>query len=507
MRLLPGIICDNWRLTHLYFYSEEKWYARSMIVILIIMEFCSIGLGIVLSYWNNSFFNALQKFDYSAFIKLLLCENAYYGCCLHTQIKQDNPDQRISIDIGLYIQQTYDLCIGILNSSVTFISYVLILWSLSGKISIPITNTYVYELHGGMVWAAIFYAGLGTLITMKIGHFLIRLNYNQELHEADFRFALIRLRENVESIALYHGESYEQTNLNVLYQYLMANSYAIMLRKMKLNWFTNGYNNASIVFPFLVASPRYFSKTITLGDLTQISSSFNHVQSALSFILNSYSKIALWRSSTKRLIEFENNLQYLHNAKELSNIRFGYSTTDDCINIRNLTINLPMSEETLINHFDLTLVPRQSLLITGQITFPLNDTISFLPQKPYMPLGTLLHALTYPQEIQKCKLSDIDHYLSLFNLNYLHYRLTDVSDWSRVLSLGEQQKMSFIRILLQKPMWIFLDEATSSLDEISETLLYSTLINEIPNSTIISVGHRSNLRKFHQKELAFSKLS
>ncbi|CAF1238280.1 unnamed protein product [Rotaria sordida] len=461
-----------------------------------------------------------------------LVEHAYYGASFKAN-RDDNPDQRISADIASYITHTSDLTIGAIHAIASFISHVFILWSLSSVIEIPITQYVSYKIPGGLMWVAIFYAGLGTLITDRIGRNLMTLNYEQERHEANFRYELARLRDHVESVALYHGELHEHATLTTLFSAVMSNFRGIMRCSLNLNWFSYSFSHLSDIFPYLVASTRYFSKEITLGDLTQIGSSFTRVQTSLSFVAKSYAIIAQWRAETKRLIDLDNALQDLHEAKRNSKIKIVHKLQEQNIRIEGLTAQLPLSidansPQILIANFNWIFEPYQSVLITGPsgcgkstllrilagiwpyghgtITMPLSDTIEFIPQKPYCPLGALRYCFTYPSTTPRLSKDDanIERIMRLCQLESLVNRLDDIEDWSLILSSGEQQKMIFVRILLHRPKWIFLDEVTSSLDERSETYLYSTLLRELDSySTIISVGHRKNLQQFHRIQLQY----
>ncbi|CAF1401300.1 unnamed protein product [Rotaria sordida] len=462
-----------------------------------------------------------------------LAEHAYYGASFKAN-REDNPDQRISVDIASYIRHTCDLTIGATHAIASFISHIFILWSLSGTIEIYLMENASYKIPGGLMWVAVFYAALGTLITDRIGRNLMNLKFEQEHHEANFRYGLARLRDHVESVALYHGELHEHASLTVLFSAVMSNFREIMSCSLNLDWFSHSFSHISDIFPFLVASTRYFSKEITLGDLIQIGSSFTRVQTSLSFIAKSYGTIAQWRAETKRLIDLANALENLHEAKRNSKIKIVHKLKEQNIRIEELTAKLPLSiyatsPQILIANFSWIFKSYQSVLITGPsgcgkstllrilagiwpyghgtITMPLGDTIEFVPQKPYCPLGTLRHCFTYPSTTFRLSMDDrnIERILRLCQLESLANRLDDIEDWSFILSSGEQQKMIFVRILLHQPKWLFLDEVTSSLDERSETHLYSTLLRELDSrSTIISVGHRKNLQKFHQIQLEYT---
>ncbi|CAF4003415.1 unnamed protein product [Rotaria magnacalcarata] len=453
------------------------------------MELTSVGLGVLFSYWHNALFSALQQLDQSKFVRLLfsfpilvvitvivtvgkgcvaqlfelqwrcwlthhfldnyLAKCAYYRLPFVTS-RDDNPDQKISVDIGSYINHTCHLTIGGLQAIVSFISHIFILWSLSDVIKLHVTQHFSCSIRGDLVWIAIICAGLGTLLTHRIGHNLAQLHCEQERHEANFRYELARLRDHVESVALYRGEPDE---------------------------------------------------------------------------------IAQWRAATKRLVDLDNTLTDLHTAQQNSNIRIIHTSNEQNIQIEGLTVQFPPKNtldrpEILIDNFNWVSELHQHVFITGKsgcgkstllrslagiwpygrgtIIMPPRDTMEFVPQKPYCPLGSLRRCLTYPSTMPLSSTSDakIKRLLRLCQLESLANRLNDSKDWSLVLSSGEQQKMNFVRVLLHRPKWIFLDEVTSSLDESSERHLYSSLFHKLGHySTIISVGHRETVRQFHQIQL------
>ncbi|CAF2690838.1 unnamed protein product [Rotaria sp. Silwood2] len=381
------------------------------------MELTSIGLGVLLTYWNKNFMNSFQNFDQSAFRRSLLhftfiaipiiilsvykdylmqvfqlrwrrwltndflneylTKHAYYHMSLlkdddeTTNDGKDNPDQRISVDIDLYIEAIYALAMGLLNSFVSLVSYIAVLWSLSGVIKIGIAGKFSLEIKGSMVWSALIYAGLGTFITHVIGRSLFHLKYQQEQCEANFRYGLVRLRDHTESIAFYQGELNEKTSLESLFDKIISNFHQLIRRLFILNWFTWFYKILTIVFPFLIAAPRYFSREITLGDLIQIALVFKNVYESLSFIPRSYQMIVRWRSATKRLIEFQYVLQKLHMAKQKSEIQILYLPNERSLRIQELIVRLPQKigedqGRLLINSVNLVLEPYQVILITGK---------------------------------------------------------------------------------------------------------------------------------------------
>ena len=543
-----------WQLTRAYWFSREKWSARGLLAVIISLTLAHVYILVLLNQWNNTFYNTLQNRQEDAFFQALgqfgilatcyilvavyelylrqMLQNKwrrwiteeYLGKWLNnktyhflelTDSKADNPDQRISEDLKLFVTLTIQLGLGLLKASVTLISFIFILWQLSGTIEV-----FGVTIYGYMVWVAIVYAIVGTWLTAKIGRPLIGLNFAQQRYEADFRFGLVRIRENSEGVAFYSGEAQEGQVLKKRFQHVFDNFKALMKCQKKLTWFTSGYSQIAIIFPFIVAAPRYFSNQIQLGGLIQISSAFGRVQDALSFFVDSYSVLAEWRAVVNRLTGFIDHMEEVQNLQKESIVAIAEEKRSG-VQVAKLNVTLP-SGEKLLKDLGLTLKTKESLLImgpsgcgkstllrtlagiwpfgNGQIAFPEQPKVLFLPQKPYLPLGTLREAFFYPGkgEGMEEKLQEV---MKLCQLEAFSDKLDKVENWSHLLSLGEQQRITFARALLQQPDWLFLDEATSALDEPSEQALYGLLRRKLVNTALVSVGHRGTLRQFHQAKL------
>jgi vitamin B12/bleomycin/antimicrobial peptide transport system ATP-binding/permease protein len=357
---------------------------------------------------------------------------------------------------------------------------------------------------------------------MKIGNPLSRLNFNQQRFEADFRFSLVRLRENSESVAFYGGESKEQSNFRGQFSKVLDNFWAIMLRQKKLAWFTSGYGQIAIIFPYLVAAPRYFTKQITLGGLVQISSAFGTVQDALSFIVDSYTSLAEWHAVVNRLTGFVNNMDKVRQTAHDNHGTQIIKDSSKILKVINLDVKLP-NGRVLVEGFNLELGVGDTLLISGPsgsgkstlmramagiwpfgqgtVNIPQGQNVLFLPQKSYLPLGTLREILLYPSTGTTVTDEVIKETMRLCKLEWLQDQLDTVEDWSHILSLGEQQRIAFARVLLQQPLWLFLDEATSALDEPTEQWMYELLKERLKNTAVVSIGHRNTLKGFHKQTL------
>ncbi len=550
---------DTWDIIKPYWQSEEKKIAWFLLIIIIFLNLFLVFINVLINLWYNEFYNALQELNAQAFwvailqfcglaffyivaavyslylnqmlqikwrkwltdnfLKKWLDKKIYY----HLQIfnnSTDNPDQRISEDLNLFVSQTLSLSLGLLSSVVTLASFVGILWTISGSISFAIFGNQI-TIPGYMVWAAIFYAIAGTWITAVIGKPLINLNFNQQMYEANFRFNMVRIRENSESVALYGGEKKEHKHLMTNFVDVFENYWKIMVRQKMLSWFTSGYNQIAIIFPILVASPRFFARQIQLGGLMQIAQAFGQVQSSLSYIVNSYPSLASWHAVADRLRTFEHNISFIETLQQDNN-KILINRAEN-LKVEGLYILLPDNKTPIISDLNMSLNSSERLLIVGasgigkstlirtlaglwpfgegRIFLPPKDKILFLPQKPYLPVGSLRDVLVYPNgdpDVSDDVLKDL---LVSLNLKHLVNNISEVNMWSQILSLGEQQYLAFGRIFLQKPQWIFMDEATSALDERSERLLYERLKVVLPDSAVISVGHRSSLISYHESKL------
>ena len=549
-----------WRLAIPYFRSEDRWPGRLLLGAIVSMELAVVGLSVLINQWNARFYNALQDRNWDNFVSELLffCMLAaiyivvrvyqlylnqwlqirwrrwmtqrYVGQWLdganHYRMQMlgdsaDNPDQRIAEDIRQFIDGSNGVGIlpiglGLLNAIVTLVSFVIILWGLSQAAPLTI---YGWTIPGYLVWAALGYAAAGTLFTHLIGRPLIRLNFDQQRYEADFRFNLVRVRENSEQIALLHGETAERGRLMDRFHAVMDNWMQIMTRQKRLTFLTASYGQASVVFPIIVVSPAYFAGRIQLGALTQTASAFNSVQGALSFFVDSYVRIAEWRAVIERLAGFNVSIA---NAQECMarapSIAVTAAPVQD-VELENVEVALPSGQPLVAAN--MAFVPHQDVLLTGPsgsgkstlframagiwpfgkgtVTVPQGAKAMTLPQRPYLPIGTLEAAINYPSEPGTFDAARVRDLLVAVGLPAMTERLEEHAHWSRTLSLGEQQRLGIARAILHAPDFLFLDEATASLDESAEAKVYKLLKDRLPNATIISIGHRSTLAAFHKR--------
>jgi putative ATP-binding cassette transporter len=538
--------------------SEEKWVARGLLTAVVALNLSIVYITVLINQWNNSFFNALQNKDAQAFghqlliftvlvlayiaaaviqIKLnwvlqirwrrwltaiyfreWLSERVYYKLELKNY-GTDNPDQRMQEDLRSFTTNTLVLALDLMRSVVSFFSFILILWGLSGPLHFMLFGRHV-AMPGYMVWVALVYAVGGSWMAHRMGRPLIGLNFFQQRFEADLRFALVRMRENAEGIALYRGENDEYRNLMEKFKQVWNNWYGLLKYQKRLIGFTAFYSQLAVIFPFVVAAPRYFAGGIQLGGLMQIADSFGRVQDAMSWFINSYSSLAEWKATVDRLTSFH---QAIVNASEFEALgkRIAVTTADtNCIALRDLTVALP-DRRVLLRAANLVFAPGQHTIITGPsgsgkstlfrtlagiwpfgqgtVDWPGNDTALFLPQRPYLPIGTLRETVSYPAGPGHFSDEQIIRALRFCRLEASTEGLDEHRHWTQNLSPGEQQRLALARALLNKPRWLFLDEATAALDGKTEAYLYGVLRNHLPDTTLISIAHRSEVVAFHQR--------
>jgi vitamin B12/bleomycin/antimicrobial peptide transport system ATP-binding/permease protein len=559
---LLSTLATIWRLARPYFFSEDRWAGRTLLAAVIAIELSLVGLNVLFNKWNNTFYNALQERNWDVFVSQLM-----YFCLLATafillgvyqlylrqwlQIRwrtwmteqyldhwlaggnhyrmqllgdaADNPDQRIAEDINMFVERGLFFVIKLLGAVVTLISFAAILWGLSDDAPFQLFG-YQIAIPGYLLWTALVYAIVGTMLTHLVGYPLVGLNFLQQRYEADFRFNLVRTRENSEQIALLAGEPAETHRLRQRFGNVIANWRAIMLRTKKLSFLTTGYAQVAIVFPFIVVSPAYFAGRIQLGGLMQTTAAFGSVQESLSIIISVYRELAEWRSVVARLDGFDTAIaqgRAAATAKPAIEVVAGEGKHS--IEIEDLLVRLPQGT-ALVAADDLTVSAGERVLVTGPsgagkstlfraiagtwpfgagtVVVPKDARVMALPQRPYFPIGTLAAAITYPAEPGTFGEEALGEIMTAVGLPALATRLKEEAHWNRMLSLGEQQRLGIARAILQAPDHLFLDEATASLDEPAEAALYRLLAERLKATTVVSIGHRSTLFAFHRRHLA-----
>lgn len=559
-----------------YFKSEEKWHARGFLLTIVLLNLGTVFMAVQFNDWYKIFYNALEKrdqtvfwaqlgrFAYLAFIAIIIAVYKFYMTQLlemrwrkwmttqylerwlanqtfyklelmrysssnHTESTTDNPDQRISEDANHFTSATITLSMGFLDAVVTLVSFVGILWALSGSFSFTVFDNS-YTIPGFMVWAAIAYCALGSVLTHYLGRSQIKLNFFQQRYEADFRHHMVRVREYSEAIALDKGEKVEIKQLGHRFSTVLANYLKLIQAQKKLVWFTSFFGQAAVIFPFIVAAPRFFKGAIQLGELIQISSAFGQVQDSLSWFVENYSDLAAWRATTDRLTSFNESMEASEAvAAQHASPKAQLASADannNQLTADDLTLSLP-NGQALLACITLKAQAGDTILLsgpsgsgkstlfrafagiwpfsTGQVHLPANTM--FIPQRPYFPNGTLREALAYPELATQYTDIDLQSALNDALLPHLSNRLDDQDAWGQILSGGEQQRLAIARVLLKKPQWIFADEATSALDVEAEKILYKRLIAGVllAKGAIISIAHKPSVAAFHNQTWTLEK--
>ena len=549
-----------WALSLPYFQSEDKWRARGLLAACVSLNLGMVYMMVLFNDWNRVFYDALQNRDASVFwhqlgvfcilatcyivvavykfyltqllelgwrtwmtrdyLQRWLSHHVFYRLELQAQNGTDNPDQRIQEDVQQFTADTVSLSLGVLDASVTLLSFIGILWTLSGGFSFAFGGAS-YNIPGFMVWMALLYALSGSLLGHWIGRSMASLNFQQQRLEADFRHHLMRVREYSEAIALDRGAGVERASLQTRFAQVIDNFMRLLRVQKRYTWFSSGYGQAAVVFPMLVASPRYFSGAIQLGELMQISSAFGQVQESLSWFISNYSRLASWQATTLRLTSFQDQMQAMD-----------VDTTDretpglNQITTPELTIFLP-NGDVLLEHASFQINAGDHILVRGpsgcgkstllrvfagiwpyvqspvQIALP--EGTVFMPQRPYFPQGKLRDALTYPQTYSRHSDAELQQALLDVHLPQLIDKLDEEGHWTQQLSGGEQQRLSMARVFLKQARWVFADEATSALDEALEQAMYEKLLAMVSanHGALVSVAHRPSVAAFHNQQWVF----
>jgi putative ATP-binding cassette transporter len=541
------------------FRCQERWVGIGLMLAVIAIEFSQVAINVRLSYFNRDWFNAIQNKDEAAFWTLLLTvfcfwaaiyvASAIYQYALQSYLRirwrrwmtqryigrwlddnthyrmqlsgrtTDNPDQRIQVDIDSFISTTQSLTLGILSAVSNLISFSVILWQLSADFTLPGTSI---AAPGFLVWGALAYAVIGTCLTHWIGKPLIRLNFEQQRYEADFRFSLARLREYGEQVALLRGEQAETDQLNRRFGFVIGNFLAIVSRTKKLTALTATYFQVSAVIPYVLIAPYYFLGKIQLGGMTQTAGAFARVQATMSFFIDAYSTLADYKAVVDRLTSFDSAIEHARDAQRFERrVTVSDSATPE-LQLKDLVVALP-DGRAIVDIDDLSFRPGESALLTGpsgtgkstlfraiagiwpfgegEVLKPRGQSMMLLPQRPYIPMGTLRSAVAYPSVEGIYDDATISAALEAARLPQLADRLDEERAWAQTLSLGEQQRLAIARALLAQPDWLFLDEATAALDEPTEAEIYKVIKERLQGTTVVSIGHRSTLAAFHERRL------
>ena len=546
-----------------YFNGEEKRRARWLAAGVLGLTILQIGIQVRFNIWNRDFFNALESRDRNAFfgqmglflgltvasmvtavfqlyVRQMLqlhwrewlvfrLQHRWLSAGRHYQINflpdaADNPDQRISENTRWATAIAVDMAVGLVSSVLMLVSFVGILWTLSGPLHVALASSE-FDIPGYMVWAALLYAGIGSALTWFIGRPMVAANIRRNEAESDHRFALVRLRESSEGVALIGGEADEERGLRHAFRNVAGAMLDLMRSERRLMWLTSAYGMLLTVFPVLVASPRYFAGAITLGVLMQISSAFGQVTSSLNWFVDNFPRIADWRSHVKRVVELEETLDMADASEDDSLITLTEAApgeTRAVLAFHELQIAQADGSQ-VIDEANAEIQPGERVLIvgesgtgkstlfraiaglwpwgSGEIRIPERAGMMFMPQRPYLPLGTLFAAVTYPEPPRRFTRPVVEAALTRCGLAHLSPRLEEAERWDRILSLGEQQRLAFARLILHRPAWVFMDEATAALDEANQDSMMRLFEAELAESALVSIGHRPGLDRYHDRTL------
>ena len=550
-----------WALTKPYWVSEKRGTGLVLLATVVGLALLGVWLEVQFNTWNREFYNTFESKDQAEFFRQLgmftilavlyiingvyrqyfqqmlmiewrawmteryltdwLKDRAYYRLQLLDR-GTDNPDQRIADDLNGFVDLTLSLALGLLSAAVTLVSFLGILWAMSGSLTL-----LGVEVPGYMVWVALAYSIVGTWLAHWVGRPLAGINFNLQRAEADFRFSLVRLRENAEGVALYRGEAGEHATFSARFAGVVTVWWQKMLKQKQLGWFQSFYGQVAIIFPFLVASPRFFAGKIPLGEIFQVASAFGQVQGAMSWFINIYASYANWKATVDRLTSFADALE--HARQEAARLDGDREEGEPkVLQLERLALDLPQGQP-LLARTTLQLKEGESVLLTGpsgagkstlfraiagiwpywkgRIALPRGASLLFLPQRPYLPIGTLKFATAYPADAAALPDEAVREALAAVGLPKLADDLAREENWAQLLSGGEQQRLAIARALLNRPDWLFMDEPTAALPDDAQAALYRLVKERLPGTTLVSIGHRAELAQFHSRQLAWSELN
>jgi putative ATP-binding cassette transporter len=550
-----------WALTKPYWASKERLRGVTLLVATVALALILVWNEVRFNTWNKDFYTTFETKDEAEFYRQIgvftllavlyilslsykqyfqqmlfvewrrwltnhflaawMRDRAYYQIQLADQ-GTDNPDQRIAEDLNGFVDLTLTLTLGLLSSVVTLVSFVGILWSISGALTVA-----GFEIPGYLVWIALIYAVIGTFLAHWIGRPLIPINFDLQRKEADFRYSLVRLRENAEGVALYRGEAEELRGFGRRFLAVVDVWIAKIVKQKHLIWFQSFYGQLAIIFPLVVAAPRFFSGQAPLGYIFQVASAFGQVQTSLSWFIDAYSSFANWKATVDRLTTFTEALERAREeSRRTAEQRLEADTT--AIELKDVNLALPLGRP-LLSNTSLTLAKGESVLITGpsgsgkstlfraiagiwpywkgRIELPKGARLLFLPQKPYLPIGSLKQAVCYPEDVSRVTDAEAGEALQAAGLPNLLDALAREENWAQLLSGGEQQRVAIARALIVKPDWLFMDEPTAALPDATQAQLYALLKERLSNTTFVSIGHRAELERFHERKLAWESLA
>lgn len=484
-----------------------------------VLAFFYIVIAVYKTYINQMLQIRWRKSMTDFFVDRWLAPAQHYRLRLVTG-PADNPDQRIAEDVHYFVGRTMVIGFGFFSNVMQLGIFVIVLWGISERFPMQ-SFGLSFNIPGYLIWLAVAYAAIGTYFANRIGKPLVHLKYEQERYEANFRFGMARIRENSEQIALLSGEGAERSALGERYNSVLANAYGVIRRQKSLAWFQSFFGQVSVIFPYLLLAPAYFFGSATYGALLQARAAFDQVQSGMTWFVDNYAELAEYRATVQRLTGFEETMR----AATLAATQPPHierSATAGGVAAERLTVTLPTGV-ALTAPATLQVGSGDRILLTGRsgsgkttvlralsgiwpfgqgrITVPAETTLFTLPQRTYLPAGTLRQAICYPKTLDAYPDAAVRAALHAVGLASLESELDEAGNWSMRLSGGEQQRLGVARALLAKPDWLLLDEATSALDEAGERDIYRLVVDSLPRAGIVSVGHRGTLAAFHTRQM------
>lgn len=551
-----------WRLTRIYWVSPDAKKGAGLLALCILGEMGNVYGQVRLAIANSHVFDAVQNKEWPAFLTAMewflatalavvfvstyriyvrnilqmrwrtqltdyflgqwMGPHAYAHREIHHK-DTDNPDQRISEDVQSYVASALGLSLSFLSAVATLVSFAGMLWTLSGHWPLRI-GQHEFWIPGLMMWVAILYALVSTWLTHRVGRSLVGINFDRLRFEADFRYGLVRFRDHVVPVALSRGEAVEHQGALRRFNNVISNWWQLITAQRNLTLLTSGIGQANGIVPLLVAAPAFFAGRMTLGSLTQTQIAYGQVSGSLSWFVDAYQEIAAWRASIERLATFAEKLDESRATLEHAGIKVECGAVD-ALALRHVDLTLPDGARLATDLNGVVQAGERVALLgpagvvkttlfhaiaaiwpfgNGRIELPKDTFPLFLPDRAYLPIGTLREAVSYPSPAGSFPDASITEALSLLDLGHLAGRLDDSEPWDQQLSVDEQQRLTFVRAFLHKPDWLILDDATGALDESMEQRVYQTIAEKLPNTSVLSITNRPTVAQFHQRHWSIS---
>lgn len=548
------------RLAGPFWHSGKSTKIRTLTFALIALTVAQVVINVVITEWSARLFDSIEQHSMQRFLLLIgvlgliivanmsvtaghliikrriqidwrtwltdrllghwMTEGRHYQVS-YLPGEHDNPDSRIAEDIRISTENAVDLCHSLVFCILLVIGFGRVLWNLSGVLVVPI-GTWEITIYGHLVWIAIIYATAAAFLGWSVGRSLIRATNSRQTAEANFRFGLVRARENSEAIALVHGETDERRRLLDLFRSIVVVWQQQTHAFFRIMMFTSGYSVVNTGFPVLIAAPRYITGSITLGMLVQSAQAFQQFAAALSWPVDNLARMAEWRASVERVLGLDQGLREIDDETARGNATISVDATEQsALVFRKVCVANP-DGDVVIENLDARIEPGERVLISGdasnagklfkavaglwpwgcgQIELPAGVTMYFMPPRPYLPIGSLRDAFCYPSPPDTFDAASIENMLTRVGLDHLAHKLEEVDNWEKVLTLEEQQKLGFASLLLHKPKWVLLQESLDAIDGAGQEAMLRLLVEVLPHAAIVSVSHQPLVQNFHSRQI------